>query len=73
MNDLSKRWIEAAKVLGKDSNAKVNCPKCASTFLTVFDVEITVLDKGKIDRYLKCPSCSASNVLTFNKHQDFSK
>lgn len=55
-----ERWIEAGKVLALDPSAKVLCPRCTSTYLTVRDVP---LGPTKMERHLRCASCGAYNAI----------
>lgn len=57
----SRRWVEAAKVLGGDPKASVPCPKCGQGTLKVIDAPF---DVNKIDRYMQCPVCQACCVMT---------
>lgn len=59
---MSRKWIDAAIVLGKDSTAKVQCPVCEAAELTVRDVFPTP-DTDVFERYLECPNCGARNVM----------
>jgi hypothetical protein len=65
MNEVSKRWLEAAKVLSKDVTAKISCPECSKGVLLVKDEEID--DWNKIDRYLICNNCGRWEVITMNR------
>jgi DNA-directed RNA polymerase subunit RPC12/RpoP len=59
---MSKKWIDAAIVLGKDPTATVQCPVCEAAELTVRDVFPTS-DADVFERYLECPNCGARNVM----------
>ncbi|SIT05807.1 hypothetical protein SAMN05421788_103212 [Filimonas lacunae] len=65
MKEVTKKWIQAGKVLGEDADAKVNCPDCEKGILTVTDVVIGFA--GKTDRILCCPCCSKENVITMGQ------
>jgi len=59
-----ERWIEAAKKLVNNPNAKVSCPECNTGTLAVIDEPFGT---EKIDRYLVCGTCGKYEVLTMNK------
>ena len=53
-------WIEAAKLLVENPRAQVPCPECGLAFL---EVEDEPLADEHTDRWLKCPSCGACNII----------
>lgn len=61
---ITRKWIEAGKILGTDPEAKVPCPVCNHEFLVVSDVPIS--GSRKFERVLSCPNCGAKNVLLMN-------
>lgn len=61
--NLSK-WLEAAKILGKDPNKKVICPKCNVGYLCIEDV--VVEKENKCVRHLLCHNCSEYIAMTFS-------
>ena len=61
MNLTTSKWLDAAQILGKDKNAKVQCPSCGIGILIVRDEEF---DETQIDRYLICNNCGKWNVIT---------
>ena len=66
MDVTTKKWIEAAKLLEKDSTKIVKCPVCDKGILIVKDEEIPN-HPDKFDRYLICNNCGNSNVITMKK------
>jgi len=60
MNEESKRWIEAAKILGVNPAAEVLCPRCQSAALSVTDQP---LDATHFERHLRCSKCNAYNSM----------
>ncbi len=60
------RWIEAAKVLAEDPEAKVRCPKNEDGFLEVRDVADPA-DGERFERHLVCPECGATNILLMHR------
>jgi DNA-directed RNA polymerase subunit RPC12/RpoP len=62
MNEISRRWVEAGKILAADPSAKVRCPQCGGGVLEVEDVGNPV-NSDEFERYLRCPICGARNVL----------
>jgi len=62
MTEKSKKWLEAAKILGKDPSQRVVCPECGIGHLQVKDEPI--VNWNKIDRYLICDNCEKWNVMT---------
>ena len=65
MNETSRLWIEAAKVLSANPSAILICPECKVGKLNVKDEPIEV--RNKIDCYLYCDTCGKYNVLTISK------
>jgi len=61
MDERSRKWIEAAKTLCADRNAKVVCPECSVGTLFTRDEKF---GEDKIDIYMICDSCKQHNVLT---------
>ena len=61
-----KRWIDAGIDLADDPHNLVNCPACQGQNLIVEDVPSDI-DTEHFERYLKCPSCGAYNVLRLKK------
>lgn len=69
MNELSKKWAEAAKILAKDTSAMVKCPECGIGNLKVKD---ELIEKwNKLDRYLTCDNCGKWNVLTMEIPENY--
>lgn len=64
ISEYARLWIEAAKILGANPQAKVTCPSCAIGILNVKDESF---GEDKIDRYMFCDSCGKSNVMTMQK------
>jgi hypothetical protein len=62
MTPESQRWIDAAEKIAKDSNEKVQCPRCGHEFLKIEKVPWPNFDK--VDIYMYCEKCQAHNVLT---------
>ena len=62
----SKRWIDAAILLGRDPAAKVRCPVCERDDLKVRDV-YPAPDSDVLERYLECPSCKSMNIMRMNR------
>lgn len=62
MKPTSRKWIEAAKILGADPSAVVRCPEHDDDILTVEDVS-SPADPDLFDRHLRCQTCGAQNVL----------
>ena len=65
MNDITKKWIEASKILGKDKNAIIICPECNDGNLTIKD-ELIASRHDAVERYLICNACGKWNVITLN-------
>ena len=63
MNETNRLWIAAGIALAQDKESKVPCPACGSEFLSVEDA-LRPKDRGFVDRYLRCSSCQAFQVLT---------
>jgi hypothetical protein len=56
-------WIEAAKILAVDPNAKVICPAQGDAHLEVRDAPFP----GGAERWLQCPACHAREALLLRK------
>lgn len=57
-------WVAAGTELARDPQAKVACPRCGGGPLNVRDALWP--DGSKLDRYLQCPQCGATNVMTLD-------
>ena len=66
MNTESKKWLDAAIVLGRDPTAKVRCPVCEGEYLTVRDV-YPKPDSDNFERYLECPNCRSRNIMRMKR------
>ncbi len=66
MNDVTKKWIEAGRILSANKHTIVKCPVCNIGILVVKDEPIPNHD-GWFDRYLICDNCANSNVLSMSK------
>lgn len=62
----SKKWLDAAIVLGRDPTAKVRCPVCEHEYLAVRDVYPTP-DSDVFERYLECPNCKSRNIMRMKR------
>jgi len=62
MNNISRKWLEAAIAFANDINAKVKCPVCDIGYLTIIDTS-TPNTGRKFDRYMKCDHCGNWNVV----------
>jgi DNA-directed RNA polymerase subunit RPC12/RpoP len=62
----SKKWLDAAILLGWDPTAKVRCPVCEHEYLTVRDVCPTP-DSDDFERYLECPNCKSRNIMRMKR------
>ena len=60
--EVTKRWIEAGKILAKDANAKVPCPVCQAETLDVTDVR-NEENPAELERHMLCKACGATNSL----------
>lgn len=60
--EITKRWIEAGKVLAQDANAQVLCPVCQADTLKVADVR-SEINPTELERHMKCSACGAHNSL----------
>ena len=61
-SEVTKRWIEAGKVLAQDANAKVLCPVCQAETLKITDVR-NESNPIELERHMSCTACGASNSL----------
>jgi hypothetical protein len=57
----TERWIAAGIKLSTDPTARVRCPVKDDGYLVVTDVPGR--DVGTFDRYLRCPTCGATEIL----------
>jgi hypothetical protein len=71
-SDSYPQWMDAVKILGKDSSASVRCPACEQRDLLVEDIPLKYAgpesgdlewDTPHIDRHLYCPGCEAETYL----------
>lgn len=62
----SKKWLDAAIVLGRDPTAKVRCPVCEREYLTVRDVYPDPASED-FERYLECPNCRSRNIMRMKR------
>ena len=60
MKGETRRWVDAGIVLAKDPKALVTCPVCQKSTLEVTDQE---LGDRKIERHMRCPTCSSYNSI----------
>lgn len=60
--EITKRWIEAGKVLAQDANAQVLCPVCQAETLKVTDVR-NESNPTELERHMKCSACGVYNSL----------
>ncbi len=67
--EITRRWIEAGKLIAKNRDELVLCPVCQSATLRVEDVHV-VGDQALIERYMTCPSCSARNSLRLKRNHE---
>lgn len=62
-SDITKRWIEAGKILAQDASAvNVLCPVCQAVALEVTDVR-NELNPVELERHMVCKACGAQNSL----------
>jgi hypothetical protein len=61
--DVTRRWVEAARILAEHPDREVPCPNCQNEFLEVLDVPWEGESGAYIERYLQCQSCGAVNTI----------
>jgi len=66
MKPESRKWINAAIVLGRDPAARVRCPVCDDADLEVRDVYPSP-SSDVFERYLQCPKCHAVNIMRMKR------
>jgi hypothetical protein len=59
------RWIEAAKILGRDPRAEVRCPRNEDAILVVEDQAHE--GQRTFERHMRCPKCGAYNAMRMTK------
>jgi len=64
---MNQKWLDAAKVLGRDSSEKVVCPECGHLYLQVMDIQSNV-NPLDFERYLSCPDCNARSILKMKRN-----
>lgn len=64
--EVTKRWIEAGKILAADAKAHVLCPVCQVGVLEVSDVR-SANDSTQLERHMRCPACRAHNFLRLTR------
>jgi hypothetical protein len=67
-SDITKRWIEAGKLIATDSCAKVPCPACQAAALQIEDVR-SEINPSLLERHMLCPQCGAYNSLRLTRPQ----
>jgi hypothetical protein len=67
MNAITKKWIEAGRVLSEDPSAVVRCPVRNDGVLLVHHEPLP--DGSGIERYLVCESCGARSVMLMRRSQ----
>jgi len=66
MKPESKKWLDAAIVLGRDPTAKVRCTVGDHEYLLVRDVYPTP-DSDVFERYLECSNCKSRNIMRMKR------
>ena len=66
VNATTRKWIDAAKAIGKDGRARIRCPECDEAELELVVVERP--DASGSGLYLRCPSCLVCNVMSNVPH-----
>lgn len=61
-DDVSRRWLAAARELGRNSAAAVSCPVCGEGALQVQRIRYEA-DRSRFSRVLRCPQCGASESI----------
>jgi hypothetical protein len=69
--DTRLEWINAAKEIRDNINAKILCPNCKAADLLVIDIPFN-LENIAIggERCLKCPICGKSEFILYRKPPD---
>ncbi len=62
ISEISKKWIEAGRILAENPEEKVKCPECGQNDLIVNEL-ISKLEPGKKERMVYCPTCGAKNYI----------
>jgi len=70
MNETTRKWIEAGRILQTDTKAIVACPECSIGTLIIKDEPVADGNNQTIDRYLICNNCGKWNVITMNISQE---
>lgn len=65
-DEITKRWIEAGKIIADNAEKKVICPVCQDNFLKVWDVQNDD-DDSLLERHMLCERCNAYNVLRLHR------
>lgn len=61
-SEVTKRWIEAGKMLAENPNFQVLCPVCQKGILEIKDVT-NKSNPNELERYMTCHVCGAQNSL----------
>lgn len=61
-SEVTKRWIEAGKVLAQDPSIPVLCPVCQAETLKITD-ERNEANPSELERQMNCSACGAHNSL----------
>jgi len=62
IDDVSRRWLAAAKVLGRNPAAAMPCPVCGEGILQGQGIRYEA-DPSRFSRVLRCPKCGASESI----------
>lgn len=69
MKEESQRWLKAGSLISRDPKSIVKCPKCQKVNLDVEDIRADS-NPELIERYMRCSSCGAWNVLRIRRPID---
>jgi hypothetical protein len=61
-SEITRRWIEAGKLIAEDVNSQVLCPVCQVEMLKVLDVN-NATSPSHLERHMSCSHCGAYNSL----------
>lgn len=62
ISEASRRWIAAGSLLAEKPSEQVACPEQCGGYLLVSDEDVPG-DSEHFERYMRCPTCGAYNII----------
>jgi len=65
-SEVTRRWIDAGKIIAESAKAEVICPVCQSAVLKIWDVS-SDCNEALFERHMFCENCGAYNILRLKR------